>query len=328
MTLAAVMIAPLDRMRSRVLRTLGRPGRVLLADRSMRVGVYAAIGLFTAALMAFVAPVLAFALGPIFLGVPHLVSDVRYLVVRPGLHRRRALVVATGMPLLLATVFQSPALGLAAGFGPLLFSGGAPWRRGLLAFAWAAVVFYAARHASVATFAVLHGHNAVAVAIFAVAFARSRRNGIGVTVGATAMAVAILSGAADRLFASALTNPQVGTLLDMVAPPSLVADPIMAVRLAILFVFAQSFHYVLWLRVVPEEARERSGLRSFSSSLDALERDLGRFLLLAFVAFAVLVLAKACVSVDAARSLYLRGATFHAYLEIAFVLWLLTGEKR
>ena len=34
--------------------------------------------------------VVVLAVGPLVLGVPHLVADLRYLVVRPGLHRRAA----------------------------------------------------------------------------------------------------------------------------------------------------------------------------------------------------------------------------------------------
>lgn len=38
------------------------------------------------------------AVGPIALGVPHLVADVRYLVARPALHRRGTFWFAVALP--------------------------------------------------------------------------------------------------------------------------------------------------------------------------------------------------------------------------------------
>src|SRR5690606_13062501 len=95
---------------------------------------------------------------------------------------------------------------------------------------------------------------------------------------------------------------------------------VLALRLTTLFVFMQGVHYVLWLRVIPDEARERPGLRSFASSLRALERDVGKGVLVVFALGALAVAARATTSLEAARLLYLRGASFHAWLEIAFAL--------
>jgi hypothetical protein len=108
----------------------------------------------------------------------------------------------------------------------------------------------------------------------------------------------------------------------MIASLVPVADPVWGMRLACLFVFAQSVHYLVWLRLVPEEARERPGIRSFASTFHALKEDLGVIVLLASFVAMGLVFVRALTSLEAARILYLRGASFHAFLEIAFVLLL------
>ena len=49
--------------------------------------------------LAVLAPRWTLALGPIVLGVPHLLADARYLVVRPGYHRRTSIFLAVLPPL-------------------------------------------------------------------------------------------------------------------------------------------------------------------------------------------------------------------------------------
>lgn len=335
-TSLASIATPLDVARSALLRLGGRYGRAFLADRAARVGLYAAIGLVVTLALACVAPLWAFALGPIVLGVPHLVSDVRYLVVRPRLHERRRLVLAVGLPLVAATIAQSPALGLAAGVGAILFATGdraelSPRRIALLA-ALGCTIVLAALAPRTAAITLLHGHNGVAIVVFLVAFARSRRAGAFVAIAAAAATAALLGGLFDPLLGSTSTSgPHTGLsfegMLDLLAPN--VADPVMAMRIATLFVFAQGFHYVIWLRVVPEEARERPGIRSFRSSIVALERELGLGVVLVVALLSLALLGRAAASLEAARALYLRASGFHGYLEIAFLLfWLSAREKR
>ena len=79
---------------------------------------------------------------------------------------------------------------------------------------------------------------------------------------------------------------------------------------------------------LPEEARPRPGIRSFRSSLRALEDDLGSALLVVAALSAVAVAARAIGSIEAARLLYLRGAGFHAYLEIALGCLFLLEHQR
>lgn len=328
---AEALAFPLDVARAGLLRLLGRPGRVLLSDRTARVATYAAVGLLGSLLFACFAPVWAFALGPVVLGVPHLLADVRYLVVRPGLHRRAPLVVSVAAPLAIGMFVESAAIGLCAGFGAIAFARAPLHRRAALLAAWALVVLLSATWNREALLVVVHLHNFAAVALFVAAFARSRRVGLAVALVSLAMAAALGGGALDGVlvrFTSHATGPATAAdfsfMMDTLAP---IADPVLALRLTTLFVFMQGVHYVLWLRVIPDETRERPGIRSFASSLRALERDLGKGVLVVFALGALAVAARATASLEAARMLYLRGASFHAWLEIAFAL-LFAAEGR
>ena len=80
---------PLDAVRGRVLRTaigLGPVGR-LMTTRASRVPLLLSIHAGVAFTLAVLVPSLSLALVPLFLGVPHLVSDVRHLVLRRALPR-------------------------------------------------------------------------------------------------------------------------------------------------------------------------------------------------------------------------------------------------
>ena len=98
---------PLDRLRLRWLRFLGPLTPVLVVERELRVALIATGAVLTTLVLTVVAPLWLLALGPILFGVPHVLSDIRYCVVRRGYHLRPELVLWCGFPLL--------AMGLGAG---------------------------------------------------------------------------------------------------------------------------------------------------------------------------------------------------------------------
>lgn len=331
---ARTLVAPLDALRSIVLRVvlsvLGSRGRALLVDRSLRVTIYAALGVAVAAATTLATPLWAFALGPLVLGVPHLLADVRYLVVRPGLHRRAALAFAVGGPLVAATALASPVWGLGASLGAIAFAQ-TPRSRRLVAWLLASLAVLAVwRYPLVTTLVLVHGHNIVAIALFAFVFARSKPSAWVLTTSFAAFSVLLLSGMLDPLVFRAwtLTGPSTGLgLSDMIDSLAPLPNPMAGARLALFFVFAQGVHYVVWLRLVPEDARERPGLRSFASSLRALRGDVGLVVLGLAVVTCVVIGARALVSLESARMLYLQIAGAHAYVELAFAcLFVLEGR--
>ena len=78
-------LAPLDRAR----RALWRLGclfswsRASVADRSLRLSLVAAFHMLVSFTLTAVAPLWLLLLGPLLLGVPHILSDVRFLLLRP-----------------------------------------------------------------------------------------------------------------------------------------------------------------------------------------------------------------------------------------------------
>ena len=78
------ILSPLDRLRCLCLKALGPLARLLVRRREVRV-VAAGCGVVACSLMATLfSPFWLLALGPVVLGVPHLVADLRYLVFCPA----------------------------------------------------------------------------------------------------------------------------------------------------------------------------------------------------------------------------------------------------
>lgn len=324
-------LALADGARAALLRSLGAPGRALLRDPSLRVALYGAVGVASSLLLTCAAPAHVFAVAPLVLGVPHLLADVRYLVVRPGLHRRVALVLAAGLPLLVAAFTASLAAGLVAPVLVAAVARGAPARRAVVALAAAAGVALAVAFPNGSLLAMAHGHNLVG-AVFVLAVFSRRRALEAAPIGLfLAVAVAMGLGGFDAalLRPFALIAPGSAEPYDVtVARMAPLADPVLAARLVALFVFAQSVHYVTWLRLVPELARGRRGVRSFSSSARALLRDLGPWLIGGAGCALAGLAAVATRSLADAREAYLLLAAFHGPLELSALALVLVEGRR
>ena len=101
-----------------------------------------------------------------------------------------------------------------------------------------------------------------------------------------------------------------------------------ALRLTLSFV-AQSVHYGIWLRMIPEEDRRRDTPRTFAASFRALRSELGWPLVFAGVLTTLALCVWATWDVSAARSTYLRTGLFHGHLELAaFAMFFLEGARR
>lgn len=336
MTLAGALLAgvdrafvPLDRWR-RALYRVGAPWLgPWIRDRQVRIGLHGltvAVGSFVLSLLA---PLVMLALGPLLLGVPHLLADVRYLVARPGLHRRRgawlvgALVVAS-------SVFMDLRWGVGGVVLAVVLAQGR-WHRRMLGLGVAAAALVSLfLWSGSATLSIGHLHNAVAVVLWLLLgsalhgtpwMARWARLATVVPVGL--FGTALLLGAGEGWTGPAL-GPALRYHAQTLAP---VSDPDLAVRWVRFFAFAQAVHYGLWLRVVPEECRHRPAPRSWRASWKALRSDLGDRLLAAFTLVTVGLAVWGCFDVIAARAGYLRLALFHGPLELV-VLGLVLVEGR
>ncbi len=323
------LLGPADSLRAALLRPWGTALRPLLLSRARRVLWIAAFGVTLAFALACTAPLWVLALGPVLLGVPHVLADLRYLVVRPRLHRRWPLVLLAGAPLAIAAVDPRVEVGLFAAVGAVL-AARASWQRkaGLVAALGVALAL-AWRHSFVAQLLLLHIHNLVALALWWAWRKRSRWAWL-IPALAVAGTAAIFSGAAEPVLEwthgwdAPATGSSFSDHLNDYAP---LEEPLLALRLLLAFVFLQSVHYLVWLRLVPEDDRPRPVPRPFAASFRALRADFGLWPLVLVAIAALAIAAWGAVDLAAARDGYLRLAGFHGYLELAVgALWLAEGR--
>jgi hypothetical protein len=316
-------LAPLDELRRLSLRLGGRPLVALLARRELRVTVVGTISVACALAIVGMFPLWTVLLGPLVLGVPHLLADVRYLIVRPGLHRRAGFFALVALPLAATLIVPKLPLGLLAVAGACLIARAPLRTRIAAALAFAAVALAVLQIGRSADIVFAHVHNLVAVGLWW--WWRPRRplhqvlpllafvaGLVGISVG-TVEVWSIRAGGLAPIMGGGLGVEEFASSV------SLFADPVWALRALLIFTFGQSVHYAVWLRLVPDDDRPRPGLRSFRSSFRALLADCGAPLLALAAALALALIVGAAFDAYGARTLYLRFALFHGPLEIAVI---------
>lgn len=326
----------LDRLRAAVMRRLGRLAvfQRLARERPLRLVVVITAHGAVALLFALLAPVFLLAWGPLLLGLPHLWSDLRYLVVRRALLPRRVLVP---MVLLFALCVAGAALGssrtmvlagLAAVLAPALLLDLIAWRRGLVLVALAVAAAAALRFPRGTTLVIAHGHNYLAVLVASlIARGKVRAPWLPILLGLLGVAL-IGSGLVDGALLAAHHSTWLGYRLvdaEELFAPEWLPEPY-AARLVVAFAFAQAVHYGAWLRLVPDAERAREGLLGYRRSLDLLRRDFGPLAARLAIWAAVALPVAAVVTAWPARGFYFTLAAFHGYLELGFLVALLQGR--
>jgi hypothetical protein len=334
-------LALLDGARAALLARAGRvPGVAFYRRaRSARLVAVAVASVGAAFVLAVAATWPLLALSPVLLGIPHVASDLRYLVARPAPGLRWP---ARAFAPLLALFALSLALGL----------GGAPRMAaaaGGLAVLWAGLATPSSRRAravfaAVAAFAgaiavvrpataglvMAQGHNLVAVALAGWLVRRQLTAGWLVGALVAAGAVAILGGACDGWLAapSAASWAEVAWRQTVTAAAPAGLDPLVLRRWVALFAFAQAVHYSAWIHLVPDALRAAERPVSFRRSFQLLCEDLGPSAARAVVVLSLALPIAACFSLDGARMAYLGLSVFHAYVELAAVAVLVLGRFR
>lgn len=322
MSLLEKACRPLDRLRLRWLRAV-RPAVVpLLRRRDWRVVVFGAAVIGFSLAGTLLAPFWLLALGPVLWGTPHLLSDVRYLVCRPGLHRRPGFWLCVALPVIIAgTNWHPMESGLVAVAGAAVLARGALWRKGVIAVLLAAAWVAVARTGPVSQLVFAHLHNFIAVMLWW--FWRPGRKSFSAAIPAAFLLCSALIFAGVLVpFSPALTwapaNLGAADHLATLAP-GIAAE--WGLRLVLLFAFAQAVHYGVWLRLIPEDDRPQPAPRTFAASLRALRNDMGAVTLLIALALGVWFAVWAVLDLTASRTGYLRLALFHGYLELAVAAW-------
>jgi hypothetical protein len=260
-----------------------------------------------------VAPALILVWMPIVLGVPHVASDIRYLLL--PLPRREVVLGAVACGALVAVRVAAIATGASvlrvelAIVGAWLIAALAavPARRGArLAAAGiaAAVVALPVAAAAIAALA----HSLVAIVAWIVV-ARPARRERALVVGAVLAAAAIAGVLGPAIAAHTGGDATPWLTLDRAARtlfPGLPGG--LAAALAVAFAFLQAIHYAIWLAWVPADrpAPRRGALPALAVGAATLG-----------------VVAAAAVDAAWARTTYLALATFHIYLELVVLgVWL------
>lgn len=329
------LVLPLDRARTQLFAGALKIGvlRGLLLEKSRRIPLLLGVHALAALVLAVLAPTLLLLAGPLLLGVPHLVSDVRYLILRPAIGARLRTVLLAGSALLLL-LRVAHGLGLARlSSAELLVAGGliltaslcaaqkrASWRVGLVLVALLALGSAAWVWPRAFGVVLAHAHNLVALALWVFGFARQRRSATLLALGFLGVG-ALLLATPLAWFGFELGLRECLGLSSFQAAAALapgVRSTTLALGLVSSFAFLQSLHYAIWLHAVPQEETRGNATLSFRMSARQLRRELGRWGFFAAAALTLAVPALACCgSVVGTKDLYLSLSAFHAYLELA-----------
>ncbi len=332
---SAVLHAPIaaaDWLRRRWLHLLGDLARPLVRRRELRVTLMFSAMICTALLATLVAPMWLLILGPLVWGVPHLVSDLRYLVIRTGYHRRPLLWLVAGAPLLWTALGG----GLVWGFVGAALAAACARARVLPRLLAVALLVTAGASlvglGRIGDVILAHAHNFIAVALWWIWRPRQGRLHwipLALLIAASlfllsdaALWLASHSGGLDWFAGRMGPDYQVWRLSPGVAPD-------LGLRLVLLFCFAQSIHYAVWLQLLPDEDRARATPPTFRRSYEDLRADFGRVGLALAGLLALGIAVWATFDLMHASHGYFRMARFHGHLEImAGTLLLLERGRR
>lgn len=322
-------------------------GRAALRDRSARLALLALGHMVVALSLTVAAPLWLLLLGPILLGVPHAVADVRYLLLDPHRRIERAAAIAVLVPLMAMTALRVgvvlggpflPALegvlgGVTIGAAVVFCTTALPWRLVGLAVALG-VAWIGATSPHGLAVVVAHLHNFVAFGLWLFWMRSERRSWwTFAALAGYVLACGLLLGGTFEPFMLA-TGSAAGAAagLDMAAMGQTLApglEPLWAGRLVLVYAFAQAVHYTVWLRLNPQspEFYERRGPSTFKRSLRALRRDLGRWGFHLAIGLSVLVPVFALVDAYETRAIYLTLVLFHGWLELAVISHLMVKRR-
>lgn len=315
-SLALTLAAPLDAGRARLLKRFGRQLSPLFRDRAARTTAIASVSVVACFALSVGMPLVLLALGPILLGVPHLVADVRYLVVRRGLHTRRGAQLA--LPLLLVLGVAVPTLEL-AGLATLFAAAvarGSFTRRMLTGASGLVLLVLGRRLGHVADVVFAHLHNVLAVLLWWSMRPRDRPFEWAVPLLVAVLSLFFVLGPLPRTFDTFGGVISLPSLVQSLAPGD---APESALRFVLLFAFGQSVHYALWLRAIPEDTRQRDAPRSHASSYRALRAEIGASAIMAAASITLALVVWSSMDLEGARDAYLRLALFHGPLEVALL---------
>lgn len=311
-------------------------------DRSTRVAVIAAIHVLGAFVLTGLAPLWLLLLGPLLLGVPHVIGDLRHLVLRPPRPIPRGLFVALAVPFGAMTALRAGSL---AGFGSLptleIALGGlsigvaALWGRGRpllqvgIVATTAALLVPALLSPGHAALVLGHAHNVVALALW-VAWAGPSPARWGVVALVAAAVATILGGALDPWVLRHGLEPAAGLDLDGLTrtlAPGLPAP--WDLRVVLAFAMLQAVHYSMWVWCIPATPSfaDAPGPETPWAAWRRWWRDLGPTVAIAAILGAIALPLAGLLAPTVARASYLSMVLFHGWLELAVAAHLIALSR-
>lgn len=323
-------------------------GNRWIRDRSARLTMLASVQILFAFVCTLFFPLWLLLLGPLILGVPHIISDIRYLLIRPPEEVSRgavfgilaALTAMTGLRIYaMATYHWLPQwemmCGCVAVFAGLLFVRKPNiWQLplvGLMVFGTYTAFVYPRS----AILWLGHIHNFVAFGLW---LYWSKGEGpwsryIGVLVLYLGCIAMIGFGVWESFAASmgAFHSPQsgldFGELVKLLAPGM---DPTFGFRLVLIYAFAQAIHYVVWLRLVPgnQHFYPKPRPTTFKENFERLRMDFGTLGLYLCILGTVAIPIMALFHATGTRNMYLSLVLFHGWLEFSVIANLLVKGRK
>jgi hypothetical protein len=335
-------LLPLDAARGSLLRLVASvPAlRRLAVSRNVRVPIGLTVHVLVAFTIALLVPSLSLVVAPIVLGVPHIASDVRYLVLRRALPSFwlwaiaffiGALFLLRLMPVLYPTspdrifiehLVASSWVLLGALLGTVV--GGFRKVAGIALAMAAGIAVLSLVEPHPFRLILGHAHNLIAVVIWLLLFRRSLR-----VAWLPVALVLILGGwlASGDLLGFTMRHGVLSVFglhlffaADWLAPG--IRDPL-AIGLTSAFAFLQSVHYGIWLWAIPQDEAKAERTATFRMTWRALLRDFHPIGIRIVVATVLLVLALGSIAPVRTQTLILSLGGFHAWLELALFAFLL-----
>lgn len=311
------------------------PLRHLLLDKHRRITAVLLLHAALACTLATFAPSALLVLGPLLVGIPHVVADIRYLVIRPDHHRGVKAWLALGATTLFG-VGLAQELGLRFEIraellivtlfmvGAALLSAGSE-RKPQAALAWGLIAAFGAfgwGFPSQTKLLLAHLHNVVALGLWVLVFAAKPRFAFGLALLLLTPALVFLASPLAYFgfqngFPSAFGLHALSAA-DQLAP--FASDTVFALGVVAAFAYLQSVHYGMWLIAIPEETVATRAPLTARATVRRLLTDLGP-LGLALAAVCTLALGTSALFEPlAAKRLYLTLSAFHGYLELAVLI--------
>ena len=307
---------PLDAIRRKVLYTLSPWIQPCIHNRSVRICVTACSVVLLSFLFSAALPLWQLLLGPIILGIPHLVGDIRYLVVRKQLQHQYWFWIGVAFPFALFVIFRQPVYAMVGVWCAALYSQRPKNERYFMVAMSTVFLAISWQYPRYFLLVFLHLHNVIGIAIWWFWKKRARYEALPLMLCLLGC-VSILFFPLSLSFAQEFHPPLLNKNYFQESIASFVSTA-WQFRLVTLYAFLQSIHYFVWIRLIPEEAKKQPTPQSFTKSFLSLKEDIGSIFFVSIFIAAGALLLYAVYSPQEARYQYLYLISFHGFLELAF----------